>query len=216
MAAFGTNLATTTASASGTLPTSLGGTTVRVKDSSGTERFARIAFVSPYQVNYVMPTGTSFGSAVVTITNSNQVSSLGGALISFVGPGAYSANGTSNGVASAYILRIKANGTQSYEAIAQWNAAQSQYVFLPLNLGPPGEQVFLIQYATGFRYWLSGVTATIGGVGTPVTYAGLLNYDGLDQINLGAIPRSLIGAGIVNVVTIADGRTANTVQIQIQ
>ncbi|NOT61603.1 MAG: S8 family serine peptidase [Acidobacteria bacterium] len=224
-AAFGSNLATTTASASNgifatTLPTQLGGTTVKVRDVLGTERFAPIVFVTSTQVNYIIPNGTAYGSAIVTITNSGGVISLGGVQVSTVGPGAFAANANGSGLALSYILRVKANGTQSYEATGQWNAQLGQYVFVPINLGPVGDQVYLIQYATGFRYRsaLSNVTATIGGLSTPVLFAGPEGGGnlGLDQVNSGAISRSLIGAGVVNVVTKADGRTANTVQIQIQ
>ncbi|NOT59989.1 MAG: choice-of-anchor D domain-containing protein, partial [Acidobacteria bacterium] len=60
--AFGTNLATETAKAStATLPTTLGGTTVRVRDSAGTERLAPLFFVSPGQINFLMPQGTALG-----------------------------------------------------------------------------------------------------------------------------------------------------------
>lgn len=52
IAAFGSNLATATLSATVTpLPTSLAGTTVKVRDSFGTERLASLFFVSPTQVN---------------------------------------------------------------------------------------------------------------------------------------------------------------------
>src|SRR5262245_39385422 len=51
-AAFGTKLATQIASAaSQPLPTSLAGTTVKVKDSAGVERLAPLFFVSPGQIN---------------------------------------------------------------------------------------------------------------------------------------------------------------------
>jgi uncharacterized protein (TIGR03437 family) len=219
VSAFGNNLATTTVIASGAPPTSLGGTTVKVKDEMGTERFAPIIFVSPNQVNYIIPTGTSaYGNALVTITNSNQASSFGAIQASNIGPGSFAANANGSGVASGYVLRIKANGTQSYEPIAQWSPAFNQYISVPIDLGPLGDQVYLIQYATGFRYRssLSAVTATVGFLNTPVTYAGPEGTIGLDQINLGPIPRSLIGAGVVNVTTKADGKTANIVLMQIQ
>lgn len=54
VAAFGTDLATTVLSATTQpLPTSLAGTTVKVKDSANVERLAQLFFVSPGQVNYM-------------------------------------------------------------------------------------------------------------------------------------------------------------------
>jgi len=60
------------------------------------------------------------------------------------------------------------------------------------------------------------VTATIGGVNAPVEYAGAVSgYTGLDQVNL-RVPRSLMGRGEVNIVLTADGRTSNTVTVNIK
>ena len=40
-------------------PTTLGGTTVTVRDSAGVERLAQLDYVSPRQVNYIVPAGTA-------------------------------------------------------------------------------------------------------------------------------------------------------------
>ena len=59
VAAFGANLATVVRAAETLpLPTELAGTTVTVRDSQGTSRLASLLFVSPNQVNYVMPFGS--------------------------------------------------------------------------------------------------------------------------------------------------------------
>jgi hypothetical protein len=69
-AAFGAGLAITTqAAATIPLPTSLAGTTVSVKDGAGVERFAPLFFVSPDQINYLIPEGTLPGTASVTVTS---------------------------------------------------------------------------------------------------------------------------------------------------
>ena len=78
VAAFGSGLATATrAGATLPLPTELAGTTVRVKDSNGAERFAPLFFVSPTQINYQMPPETAAGAATVTITSGNGALSIG-------------------------------------------------------------------------------------------------------------------------------------------
>jgi uncharacterized protein (TIGR03437 family) len=80
------------------------------------------------------------------------------------------------------------------------------------------DQVFLIGYGTGIRYRssLSAVTATIGGANADVSFAGAQPaFVGLDQLNL-AVPRSLAGRGAVDVVVRVDGKTANTVTINIK
>jgi hypothetical protein len=67
--AFGASLARATLSALLPLHPSIAGTTVRVKDSAGVERLAPLFFVSPTQVNYQVPAGTSIGGATITVTS---------------------------------------------------------------------------------------------------------------------------------------------------
>jgi hypothetical protein len=66
VAAFGTGLPSATDAATTVpLPTSVGKTRVVVWDSTGTERDAALFFVSPTQINYLMPAGTV--DVVVTV-----------------------------------------------------------------------------------------------------------------------------------------------------
>ena len=218
-AVFGADLATSVAAAPSTpLPTSLSGTTVKVKDSQGAERLAPLFFTSPGQVNYLVPTGTATGDAIITITSGDGRVSTGRSKIETVAPGLFSANGTGRGVAAAYVLRVKANGERVNEPVAVFDAAQQQLIATPIDLGPSTDTVFLILYGTGlrFRSSLQGVAVSIGGQNATVTYAGGdTGYDGLDQINT-IIPRSLIGRNEIDVVLTVDGHTANNVRINVK
>jgi uncharacterized protein (TIGR03437 family) len=220
VAAFGAELATSTqVAATVPLPTSLAGTTVRVKDSTGIERLAPLFFVAPTQVNYQIPTGTIAGTALVTITSGNGVVSVGTVQITAVAPGLFSANASGQGVASGTALRIKADGTQSFEPLARFDAAQNRFVAVPIDFGPDlgeaSDQVFLVLYGTGLRgrSALSATAASLGGVNSEVLFAGPApGFVGLDQTNLRA-PRSLRGRGDVNLNLLVDGRAANVLTI---
>jgi len=216
---FGTNLATGTQVATTLpLPTTLLGTTVKVRDSAGTERSAPLFFVAPTQVNALIPTGTAAGIAQIVITGSDGKVSVGTILISGVAPGLFAANANGAGVAAATALRVRADNSQSFEPVSSFDAGQSRFVSVPIDLGPASDQVFLILNGTGIRgrSALTAVTATIGGVAAPVIFAGPQgDFVGLDQINVG-IPRSLIGRNEVDVVLIVDGKTANTVKVNIK
>ncbi len=60
------------------------------------------------------------------------------------------------------------------------------------------------------------MTASIGGVPAPVTFADAApGFVGLDQANL-LIPRSLVGRGDVDLVFTVDGKTANILRINIK
>jgi uncharacterized protein (TIGR03437 family) len=218
-AAFGPGLATRLESATTTpLPTSLGGTTVKVKDFAGDERLAPLFFVAPGQVNYQIPPEAAVGPAVITITASDGTTSIGVTRIENVAPGLFSANSNGQGVAASVALRVKSDRRQNYEPVAIYDAAQNKFVSLPVDLGPADDQVFLLLYGTGLRRrsGLSAVSARVGGVATAVPFAGAApGFVGLDQTNI-LLPRSLAGRGEVDITLTVDGRTSNVVKLAIK
>ena len=219
VAAFGLNLATATESAILPLPTNLRGTTVRIRDAAGAEQLAPLFFVSPNQINYLLPAGLALGGATVTVTAGDGRVSLGRIQIERIEPGLFSADATGQGIMSAVALRIRGNGELVYEELARFNPATASFVAVPLDLGPETDQVFLIAFGTGFRQRndLANVTATLGATNLPVLYAGAQgDLIGLDQLNLGPIPRSLAGQGSVNLAVRVEGKTANVVSVTIR
>lgn len=219
VALFGGNLATgTQVSTTLPLPTALLGTSVKVRDNAGVERLASLFFVAPGQINAAIPTGTSVGAAQIVVTAGDGKVSIGIIQITNVLPGIFTANASGVGIAAATALRIKADGSQSFEPVSRFDTGTNTTVAVPIDLGPATDQVFLILNGTGIRgrSSLAAVTATIGGVATSVTYAGDQgSFVGLDQVNI-LIPRGLIGRGEVNVVLIVDGKTANTVKVNVK
>lgn len=218
---FGVQLATAEAFGTDTdpatpgiqLPTTLGGTTVSVKDSLGTARPASLFYVNPTQINYLIPDGTSAGTADLTITNGTGGISIGKVAVATVQPGIFSATSDGTGIASAQIQRVS-GAVQTFEAIAQFTGGA--WTAIPIDWKNATDDLYLVLYGTGVRNRsaLSNVTATIGGgTALPTVYAGPQGaYPGVDQINL-LLPRTLAGRNTVNVVLSADGKTANTVTI---
>lgn len=217
--AFGTGLAASTVAAStATLPTTLGGVTLQVRDSAGNERQAPLYFVSPNQINFLVPEGTANGTASIRLTNSLGAVGLGTMQIASIAPGFFSANGTGRGLASAVVLRVRANGSQVFEPVARFDTAQNQFVATPIDVSNAAEQVFLVPFGTGFRgrSGLAGVTATIGGTAAQVTFAGAQGqFFGLDQANIRLLP-ALAGRGDVDVLMTVDGQTTNLVRVNIR
>ena len=216
--AFGTNLAASTQSASSQpLPTTLAGATVKVTNSAGAERLAPLFFVSPAQINYLMPEGVANGAAAITVTNSNGDAAINTILIAGVVPGLFSANANGQGVAAAIAIRFKPDGSQQTQPVARFDQTTNQFVVMPIEMGAENDQVFLVLFGTGLRHRSSpsNVTAKIGGEDSQVTFAGAQGgFAGLDQINV-RIPRSLTGRGDVEVVVSVDGQTANSVRIAV-
>ncbi len=216
--AFGAGLAGGTEIATAVpLPTSLLGTSVKVRDRMGVERAAPLFFVSPSQVNFLVPSETATGKATITISNSQSANVSATAWIERVAPGLFAANANGQGVASAVALRVRADGSQSFEPVAQLND-QGRLVALPIDLGPETDQVFLILFGTGFRHRsaLERVVMQIGGVDAPALFAGAQgSFIGQDQINV-HLPRALARRGEVMVTMTVDGAIANLVGVNVR
>lgn len=217
--AFGSRLATTTKAATATpLPSALSGSNVVVKDSAGGERAAPLFFVSPTQINFLVPPGTTNGPATIIATSGDGTLSVANTEIATVAPGLFSAGATGRGIAVAIVQRVKADGSSKYEPIARFDTTLNQYVAIPIDLGLPTDQVFLVLFGTGFRFRsnLSSVSVKIGGADAQVLFAdATTDFYGLDQANV-RLPRALIGRGDVNIVLTVDGKSANTVTASIK
>jgi uncharacterized protein (TIGR03437 family) len=218
VSAFGGSLAVAPASAtSNPLPTSLGGTQVRLRDSSGVERLAPLFFISPNQVNFQIAPGNQIGNTGVTITSGDGSVSTGSMLVESVAPGLFTMNANGQGVAAALALRSR-NGVQTFEPVASFNSSQNQFVPIPIDLGQATDQVFLVLFCTGvrFRSSLVAVSYNVGGVtGTPLFVGAQGGLVGLDQVNI-PLSRALIGRGLVNVTLTVDGKPSNTVTVSIK
>ncbi len=215
LSAFARTLATgVEIAASLPLPTRLLGTRVVVKDSAGVEREQSLFFVAPQQVNYLLHPQTALGPATVTVYINNDIVSLGEINVARLSPGLFTQNATGDGAPAAYGLRLK-GGASTLEPVTVVNYDQAAKTWVPavIDLGADNDQVFLVVFGSGFRRvsGLSAITAKIGNVTIPVLFAGAApDFVGLDQLNLGPIPRSLVGSGLVNLTVTIDGKVANT------
>jgi uncharacterized protein (TIGR03437 family) len=219
VAAFGANLAATTEVASSVpLPTSLQGTSVKIVDKGGTERLAPLFFVSPNQVNFLIPAGTARGAATLSISNQQGSTMICVAQIEAVAPAFFAANANGQGLAAAIALRVKPDGAQSFEPIAQYDPAQQRFFAVPLDLGAEGEQVFLLLFGTGWRQRsaLAAVNLRIGGIPLQPSFAGAQGgLVGFDQMNV-LLPRNLAGRGEVMIEMMVDGQIGNAVSVNVR
>ncbi len=203
--AYGEGLASTTGAP---------GVSVTVTDALGATLAGQVLYVSPTQANFVFPQGAASGPAVVTVTSDTGVSSTGSVEVVPVAPAVFTPG---NGLASASILRVHADGSQSQEAALTVDGSGA-IVALPVDLGvAAGDQVYLLLYTTGTRA-ASNLGATFAEI--PSGSASLLAPQspdvGLDLLQV-LVPASLDGTnGLVNVALSADGLRANVVQIAIK
>jgi uncharacterized protein (TIGR03437 family) len=217
--AFGAGFAGTIESANTIpLPESLAGTTIRIKDTTGTDHRAQLYLMAPAQANYIVPPSSALGPGLVTVTRSDGTASFGVIQIATVAPGLISANSNGQGVAAGWALRVKGDGSRSFELLAELNPTQGRFVSLPIDLGPETDQLYLSLCGTGFRFRTSpdAATVTIGGTQAPVLYVGPQGgFPGMDQVNV-RLPRNLIGRGEMDVVLTVDGKASNGVKIAVR
>ena len=211
---FGQGLASSLEVATMTpLPTTLGGTTVEVTDSSGVTRPCPLFFVSDGQINFQIAPGTATGPATITVQREGRAPLTGTVEVEDVAPGLFTANAQGNGAPAAAYLRIDGDGIRAPE-MPLFEGQNPQP--LPIDLGPEGDQIFLLLAGTGIRGFTTGVSASIEGIDIPVLGAVPQGeFVGLDQVNIGPLPRNL-PKGNVNLVLTVDGRETNTVTVNIQ
>lgn len=221
VALFGAELAARTEAATTLpLPTTLAGTTVTIKDSFGVEHRAPLFFAAPGQINYLLPATVATGHATVTVANEAGRTQTGLLQVASLTPGLFTANATGNGVPAGVLLRAKADGTQSYEPIAEFNQTQNRFVPRPIDFGPDlgaaSDQLFLVLFGTGWRGRSSLATvAVLNSEGSaPALYAGPQGeLIGVDQVNI-QLNRRMINFGTLNLTLYADGQPSNGTQIQ--
>ena len=132
--AYGSGLSNTLAGATSLpLPTTLGGATVTVTGCLGSLAAGIALLAGPGQINYMVPTGTSNGTATVTVTGPNGTST-GIALIGSVAPGIFTANGKGQGPAAAQVVITHADNSQTFTATAQCDTS-GNCANVPVDLG---------------------------------------------------------------------------------
>lgn len=224
IAAFGVGLATgVEINTASTLPTQLRGTKLVVKDSTGITRDQSLFFVAPGQINYHLHPATALGLAIITVYVDNRIVSVGELMVGRLAPAIFTQNATGDGVPAAYGLRVKGSAVTAV-SILSYDNTMSKWVPEAIDLGPDGpdpDVVYLVLFGTGLRS-NTGATSTMvkfNSTNAVPVYAGEApGYVGLDQMNV-VIPRSLIGAGLVNLEVIVDGKVANqskVIQIRIK
>jgi uncharacterized protein (TIGR03437 family) len=202
---FGSNLANGTASAqkgtNGQLPTQLAGVTVQINSVA-----APLLYVSPGQINFLVPAGTVLGTATVLLQPSQIQSTM---QVGIVAPGLFAQNATGTGP-GAILNAVTFTGPP----------------FLVETLQNPGtdKRTRLSVFGTGLRYAgnpsqnpdQTNVAIQVqaedsSGNSYDVEYAGSApGFFGLDQINL-VLPAEADGVGVISLSIAAGGILSNTV-----
>ena len=204
--AYGAKLATAQAQGGDPLPLELAGTKVTVGGIA-----APLYYVSPTQVNFLIPAAAPMGDSPVVVTSADGTITKTTITIAAVSPALFSANSDGKGAPAGNLLRVTPKNVQAIEPLVKYDAALKTYVPADIDMGV--DQLYVLLYGTGIRN-AKAVQVKIGNTTILPDFAGAQGvYAGLDQINI-AIPRSLGSAGSVDVLLTADSKAANTVKLK--
>lgn len=189
---FGQHLCSQTAAADwtapGQLPTTVGGCSVTVNGMP-----TMMHYVSPDQVNFIVPENLSPGMATVIMHNGSRMID-GSMMIGPSGPGVFAMNGM--GMGRGAML----HGTM-------WQSG-------PFSATTNGEPTPVSIYMTGLDL-SAEPTVEIGGLPVEVTWHGNApGFAGLQQINI-MLPADLAGVGMVPVTVTSNGQTGNVTYMNI-
>ncbi|MGB8507375.1 MAG: lamin tail domain-containing protein [Pyrinomonadaceae bacterium] len=174
----------------GTFPERLRGTTVSVND-----RAAQIFYVSPTQINFLVPPETGSGVAQVAVRNLDGLEIHGTVNVARAAPGIFTQPG---------------NGTGEAVALDALTLLRGPFDALDAN----GDSRRLILFATGARD-ATNLTVTVGGRNAKVeAIVPAPDLPGLDQIHV-VLSSRLKGAGIVPLSISAEGRRSNTSSLNV-
>jgi uncharacterized protein (TIGR03437 family) len=191
--------------ANGQLPTTLGGVSVQINGAA-----APLLYVSPLQINLLVPVNTDIGAAGVIVQTSTPGKQIQYSMqVRNVAPGLFSKDASGGGPGA--ILN------------AATFAGQPFLVETPENNGSD-KRTRLAVFATGLRYAgnavrdptkvnVAGQIQARDGLGNvyAVEYAGPApGFFGLDQINL-VVPAAADGAGDISLTITAEKAASNTV-----
>lgn len=185
------------------LPRSLGGTEVTVNGVA-----IELLYVSPTQINFLLPTNTNAGTVTIEVKSSGLVVGQGNAIVSNVAPAFFTATADGKGVPAGY---------STFDGKTLTPLLNPNGTARPIDAGTAQRPNYLVLFGTGFRKRsnLSNVQVRIGGILCQVDYAGTQpQYIGLDQLNV-VIPSTARGSGEVNLLFTVDGKPANTVRVNI-
>lgn len=169
----------------GSFPTNVGGTTVTVNG-----REAQIFFVSPGQINFLVPPQTEIGTADVIVTNADNFSSRASVPTLRTAPGLFSRSG--DGIGEGMIL--------SSDTLQEG----------PFD--PADGNLRLTIFATGARSGIQNLVTIGGRVINAESVTPSPDLAGLDEIRV-RIPADLRGAGTVSLSMRSDGQESNPVTV---
>jgi uncharacterized protein (TIGR03437 family) len=198
------------------LPATLGGVSVQITNAAKMSVMGTLFFVSPNQINFVIPAGVSTGMSAFTVMNGDNPPPSVNVQVAAVAPGLFTVKGDGTGVPAATAIR-RSIATQTDTEVPVFHCDANSCTSTPIDTGTDA-QVFLELFGTGIRgrSSLANVTASIGGMSATVLYADAQGqFPGFDQVNV-MLPQNTQLHGEQDLILNVDGQAANTVRVNMR
>ena len=203
-----------TAVAGRPLPLVLGNVSVRVRDSRGTARLARLQYAGAgwANISFVVPKSAALGPAEVAVVRSDGSVSAARVIIADVAPGFFTASGDARGAVMGEVVQ-QAAGSGQTKTFAASECAGYVCRAVPIELSG-GLRTTVRLVGSGIRN--AGphavIRVTVGGIGVPVVSFGAADDVGRDQVTI-QLPAELRGAGESDLAMTVNGMLSNVVRI---
>ena len=214
--AYGPTLAEreVTAAAGQPLPRRMGNVSVRVTDSHGVARLARLVYAGAGWsiISFLVPENSAVGAAEVAIVRTDGSSSAAPVILADVAPGFLTAESDARGAVVGEVVQRGADGGEIRRfAAAACTASRCRTVPIPLSAGV----TTTVRLAgSGIRHAgpKAAIRVTVGGVQVPVVSFGAADTVGRDQVTI-QLPLELRGAGETDLVMTLGSVLSNVTRI---
>ena len=205
---FGTNLASSPASATAPLPTTLGGATVSVNGKA-----APLIYVGPAQINFQVPWETAVGNATVTVTANGVNSNAVTVPVLAAAPGVFFVSGNPSNRQNQAAIQ---NSDYSLNTPNNPALAGTPIIAYLTGTGPvtPAASTGVPAPLDSLSYLTSSYNAMLWPNPAAIAFAGLApGYVGLTRMNV-SIPPGL-ATGTYPLSLTINGQAANTANVSV-
>ena len=202
-----------TAAAGQPLPLSLGNVSVRVRDSRGIARLARLQYTGAgwSNITFVVPANAAPGPAEVAVVRSDGSKSVAKVIIADVAPGFFTASADARGAVMGEVVQVMGTGQTKTFPASECARGGCRAAPIPLS----GDLATTVRLAgSGIRNVAANaaIRVTVGGIAVPVLSFGAADTVGRDQVTI-QLPVELKGAGETDLVMTVNGVLSNVVRI---
>ncbi len=195
---------------SATPPSSLGGISMQFRDASGRIASAGLLYVSPTQINFVIPDNLSAGAATLTINLAGRPPVQTPVDLRSSAPGLFTMNGVRLAAGVMVIRNTEGETSQQDLFDCSSGLCRERTIRLPGNL----EQAVLVLYGSGFRNIGNLAAAQVNNTPASILYSGPQGqFPGLDQLNLLWLPQ---WKGRFNLILNAGSISSNAVELSVE